>query len=362
MDGLECSEIMAKEIDHALFRIEAEYYQKKFRQAQQMLSQYATLEQYAKKIECGPFGSNLLDTEYTDSGILVVRPFNLVNCSIEKDRLVHIPLETLQRNGLKSYGKGTVLFSRVGDIKVGYANRDRFTISPNIIVMDCGDDIQAKYIALFFNTPYGSIQIQRQLKVAAQPTISTEVISKLKIPNFSALMPLVARYMSEAERCLDSANRAYSQAESVLKKRLGVMNRLQGGQKVSTKRLSESYALTGRLDAEYYQPKYDQLFKTLTAFTNSPLGGPDGIADFQKSIEPGSESYGEEGIPFVRVSDVTKFGVSEPEIKLPTDIVEHPETLFPKKILFCSLKMVVLELLISWKKTLNLLLPALCFI
>lgn len=256
---------------------------------------------------------------------------NLVNGSIEKDRLVYTAPETLQRNGLKTYGRGTVLFSRVGDIKVGYANRDRFTISPNIIVMDCGDEARAKYIALFFNTPYGRVQIQRQLKVAAQPTISTQIISKLKIPDFSGLVPLIAKDMSEAERLLDGADRAYSQAEAVLRKMLGVMERPQRKHEVSVKKMSESYTSTGRLDAEYYQLKYDQLFATLAAFTTNPLGGPGGIADFQKSIEPGSGSYGKEGIPFVRVSDVTKFGVSEPEIRLPTDIVEHPEALFPKK-------------------------------
>lgn len=77
--------------------------------------------------------------------------------------------------------------------------------------------------------------------------------------------------------------------------------------------------------------KYDQLFAALTAFTTIPLGGPDGIADFQKSIEPGSDAYVEEGIPFVRVSDMTKFGVSAPEIRLPSDLIDNPEELFPRK-------------------------------
>lgn len=257
MDGLECSEIRLREIDSALLRMEAEFYQKRFRRAQQMLSKYKPLDRYAKKIECGPFGSNLLDTEYTDNGVLVVRPFNLINCSIEKDRLVYTSPETIRRNGLKCYGRGTVLFSRVGDIKVGYANRDRFTISPNIIVMDCGNEPLAKYIALFFNTAYGNIQILRQLKVAAQPTISTEIISRLRLPTFDRLMPLVVKCFSQAEECLDSADHAYGAAETFLEKQLAVAETSGKDREISVKRLSESYASTGRLDAEYYQPKYE---------------------------------------------------------------------------------------------------------
>ena len=61
------------------------------------------------------------------------------------------------------------------------------------------------------------------------------------------------------------------------------------------------------------------------------LGGAHGIVNIEKSIEPGSEVYVEDGIPFVRVSDVSKFEISEPEVKLRNDILPNPEVLFPQK-------------------------------
>lgn len=69
----------------------------------------------------------------------------------------------------------------------------------------------------------------------------------------------------------------------------------------------------GRLDAEYYQPKYDALFAQLSKYECDTIKD---IAHIKKSVEPGSEAYQDSGIPFVRVSDVTKFGVSEPNIYL----------------------------------------------
>ena len=70
---------------------------------------------------------------------------------------------------------------------------------------------------------------------------------------------------------------------------------------------------SGRLDAEYYQPKYDELFSRLSKYEYDSIKH---IASIKKSVEPGSEAYQDNGIPFVRVSDVTKFGISEPNVFL----------------------------------------------
>ena len=84
---------------------------------------------------------------------------------------------------------------------------------------------------------------------------------------------------------------------------------------------------SGRLDAEYYQPKYDALFAQLSKHECDTIKG---IAHIKKSVEPGSEAYRDKGIPFVRVSDVTKFGISDPSIFLsPNDF--DLQTLQPKK-------------------------------
>lgn len=84
---------------------------------------------------------------------------------------------------------------------------------------------------------------------------------------------------------------------------------------------------TGRLDAEYYQPKYDELKRKLSAHECRALGD---IVSIKKSVEPGSEAYKDDGIPFVRVSDVTKFGIEKTSVFLsPNDF--NLESLKPKK-------------------------------
>lgn len=95
---------------------------------------------------------------------------------------------------------------------------------------------------------------------------------------------------------------------------------------ISVKNYSESFGDSGRLDAEYYQPKYDEILGKVKRFENDNLGN---LVDIFKSIEPGSEAYQDEGIPFVRVSNLNKFEISNPEIKLDPEKFRHIKK--PKK-------------------------------
>lgn len=79
---------------------------------------------------------------------------------------------------------------------------------------------------------------------------------------------------------------------------------------ISVQTLQNSFVKTGRLDAEYYQPKYERLIQKLKNHTCEKLKN---VVDIKKSIEPGSIAYDTEGMPFIRVSDYSKFGLSTPD-------------------------------------------------
>lgn len=94
----------------------------------------------------------------------------------------------------------------------------------------------------------------------------------------------------------------------------------------ATKKLSDSFLCSGRFDAEYYQPKYDYLFKKLSDYETLALGD---LVDIHKSIEPGSDAYCDSGIPFVRVSNLSKFGLSETSLYL--DKMNYTDVIRPIK-------------------------------
>ena len=213
-------------------------------------------------------------------------------------------------------------------------------------------------------TLFKSFPLQQLMKKGCSGTILT-AISKLELEQIP--IPLIrpevqaqiAQYIQEsyalrkeAQQLLEEAKLSVErniqmggkiliinklQKESVLKERLalqvlltelGFFTKKVPISQVSytEKSISESFLSNGRLDAEYYQPKYDYLFNLLEQVPTMRLGE---LVQIQKSIEPGSDAYQEEGIPFVRVADLSKFGIEKPSVYLDKTI--YNQTIRPQK-------------------------------
>lgn len=76
--------------------------------------------------------------------------------------------------------------------------------------------------------------------------------------------------------------------------------------------LSET-KVVNRMDAEYFQPKYKKLVEHIKKHGNGVLLG--NLVTIKKGIEPGAEAYQEAGKQFIRVSSLSKNGVSDSEQK-----------------------------------------------
>ncbi len=189
-------------------------------------------------------------------------------------------------------------------------------------------NVLPEYLTAFLNTQNGICQIKARARQSVNQTnVNPEEVKEIEIPLLSReLQTAIQRNYLLAFADLTASQHAYAQAEELLNNYLGVP--YIDERSCAVKSLSQSFIQSGRLDAEYYQPKYDVLFDSLLKFTTASLGE---LIDIKKSIEPGSEAYQGEGVPFVRVSDVNKFGISEPAIKLSSSIVPDITSLYPKK-------------------------------
>ena len=82
---------------------------------------------------------------------------------------------------------------------------------------------------------------------------------------------------------------------------------------------------TGRIDAGYFQPKYNE---TVDAIKNY-AGGWDTLGNLvtlKKCVEVGSKEYLETGIPFVRVSNLSPFEITQEKYiseELYAELMEH---------------------------------------
>lgn len=337
LEELECTEIFLSEIKSGLFRLEAEFYQKKYLALEKKLSANLELGQFAKKIECGPFGSNLLDTEYLPDGVLVVRPFNLKNLVVENDNLVYISENLVAENNLKIYKRNTLLFSRVGDIKIGILNRDAATISPNIIAVELKNPNLAKFFAVFFNTYAGFTQIARQLKVSAQPTISTDIIKNLKVFVNDKIVSSVIEIFDSAQNKLIQANETYRAAENILAQELHLQDFKPSTKNTAVISFSASFGKTGRLDAEFYQPKYEDLENFLAKFETTTI--PNEFEIFKNSGT--NYAGGVSDVAVIKTKQVTNQGVNIDGVESYFDYsacVENRNTFLKKNdVIFASM-------------------------
>ncbi len=127
----------------------------------------------------------------------------------------------------------------------------------------------------------------------------------------------------------------FRQAEYLLLSELGLSNWQPNHQLSFIKNYSDTET-AGRMDAEYYQPKYEEIVKAIQKYSGGwdTLGN---LVNIKKCVEVGSREYIDEGIPFIRVSNLSPFEISEEKYiseKLYRQIKQHQpkrgEILFSK--------------------------------
>lgn len=233
-----------------------------------------------------------------------------------------------------------VLFNRtnsyewVGRTGIHYKNTDTpFTYASYLVKFVADSDVVLpEYLTTFLNTEIGVKAIKARARQSVNQTnVNPEEVKEIEIPLLSMEFQksIEQLFLKANKQRMDSLS-LYREANNTLHHFFKI-TQYTTQKSHSEKMFSHSFLVSGRLDAEYYHPKYDALFDTLSQYKTMPLSGENGLVNIKKSIEPGSDAYQKEGIPFIRVSDVDKFEIATPPVKVSKDIVSHIENLYPQK-------------------------------
>ena len=116
----------------------------------------------------------------------------------------------------------------------------------------------------------------------------------------------------------------YTEAQTLLLAELGLTDWQPKHQLTFVKNFSDTKHAE-RIDADYFQPKYD---KIINVIKNYPGGWDtlENLATLKKCVEVGSKEYLETGIPFVRVSNLSPFEITQEKYiseELYAEITEH---------------------------------------
>lgn len=333
MDGLECSEIYLSALERTT-RIDAEFYKKGNLEISAFLTK-KVLQPFTESFSISDGNHMSISDSFCDEGIPYYRGQDIYNVFIEEASPICIDRNTFNHPHMKrSHLKhGDVLMSIVGAIvgnsAIVTSDSDATCSCKLAIIRSRHKDIFPEMLLTFIKTKYGQNQIQKFKRGAAQTGLLLEDFDQLFVPILSSQFQNQIRMSIQfAHENMVKGSEVYENTKELLLSILGYNSVMISKGGISEKSLSESFGVSGRLDAEYYQPKYDDLFALLDGLPTEPLGK---IVNMTKSIEPGSDYYGDEGVPFIRVSDVSTMGIGAPAIRIPYNTVPSIETLFPKK-------------------------------
>lgn len=290
---------------------------------------YSTLSKIAQITD----GNHLKIAENFDStkGIRYLRGQDLgTDMMLHDINVVHIPescFDSLERSHIN---KNDILITIVGantglvgfvydppkklvaNCKLGIARADKNQILPG-------------YLYSFLIGRYGQHQILRSIRGGGQTGLILPDMRQLRIsrltPEFEAT---ISDLVFKGHSNITESKNIYSKAQNLLLSELGLSNWQPKHQLIFVKNYSDTENAE-RIDAEYYQPKYDEIVRAIKNYS----GGWDTLGNLvtvNKSVEVGSGEYLEQGIPFVRVSNLSPFEITEEKYiseKLYSELLQH---------------------------------------
>ena len=189
--------------------------------------------------------------------------------------------------------------------------------------------INSATLVCFLNSKYGRMEIEKFSMASNQVNFSPAKFREMRIPklNESINKNIETLYFTAFE-FLEQSKQLYIQAENLLLQEVGLQDFTPSQEAVNIKSFKDSFGASGRLDAEYYQVKYEQVVDIIKTQKYSSLVH---LVNISKSIEPGSAHYSDEkGLPFYRVSDYNKFGLGQPDKELTNSFVTENKDLIAK--------------------------------
>ncbi len=334
---MEFTIVKNSEINENLFRLDSEHHVGIQKIDLECLSDNK-LSDVCSKVVQGP------NPKFIESGIPSLNGKNIYFGTLDAGEPNYISEEEYE--SLKTYHlkRNDILItlkhaSRVGRLWIYRKNSNcLFSRNLGLIRTKTNSNINVETLLLYL---WGTAQQQLLNLIATggtngQITLSMAELREFPVPDFSdKFQTILKSKFEESESLAEKSISTFRDAERILLSELGLTNWQPKHQLTFIKNYSDTEQAE-RIDAEYFQPKYEAIIKAIKGYK----GGWDVLGNLvmvKKSVEVGSGEYLDEGIPFVRVSNISPFEITEEKYiseKLYAEIKQHQpkqgEILFSK--------------------------------
>lgn len=273
--------VKKSELEGAM-RLDAEYYQPKYRNAVNAVQKYGS---FCKLGEIGKILRGKNPKAYKDSGIPVIRAIDLRDLTKTEDFLYADPEEELflLRQGdilISSIGEGSI-----GKVQVFQDAAKCATVSEVSVIRTISYNPYA--LATFLRTSYGYLQLERRITGSTgqlhlyPKDIATLIVSLLS----ASAQRTIEQINIESDRESRRSKALYLQAEQLLLDELGFKDLDLSHQLYYTVPFKKTKD-AGRLDAEHFQPKCECLLQHLVNTGKSDLLGNLVAQPIKRGLQP----------------------------------------------------------------------------
>ena len=290
-------------------------------------SEYLCFEPYKnERFEYIPIGNALASSQYGISirmndeniGTKIYRMNEIANTLCDRNVLKYAELDVDEVNAYRLKDRD-VLFNRTNSqafvgrtgIFRQFTDEDIVFASYLVRVNPKPEIIAPEYLTAFLNTKYGMLDVKRRARISInQSNVNAEELKRIEIPLVSnELQTRITLAFDTAFDLAQASDTKYHEAQAFLLGELGLAHWKPKHQPCFITSFANAWR-AGRVDAEYFQPKHDEVIAAIKSYA----GGWDTLGSLvmmRKCVEVGSGEYLDEGVPFVRVSDLSPFEIGE---------------------------------------------------
>ena len=266
----------------ASWRFDADFYMEiKHRSDKKSFS----LEELTTRVTSGhtPYKHNLEEGEIGFITIESVEPLNFNNSKTRKILKTQYNKEFLTNRTVKGSIICTIKRRICNAYPILSEQDEGLAFNQDIAFLMPKDPLSTAYIATYLSSKIWKDLAKKFGTEQMNPYLSVSNLKKIPIilPS-SSFQSSITSLVQEAYRQRELSKSLYSWAEQLLLSELGLTGWKPTDANIDIK-TSEEVRLFGRCDAEFFQPRYDELFARLSKFEVEELGD---IVDYTKGVEP----------------------------------------------------------------------------
>lgn len=268
LEGLEISEVKFSyvKLSCEVFRLDSFYYSKEFLYDEYQIDNVKRKRLRDLSSSILSFGAYSLNNfvEYKNCGIPFIRGVNLKNGILDFNDVIFIDKEAHKLLWKSEVFPQTILLSMsgtIGDVAIAMPDYSYpMNSNQDIAKIRISDNINTYYVYVFLLSRYGQNYLKREARGSVQQHVFLSQMENFDIPILSIpFQKQVERVVLSSHSDLIKSNSLYLELQNLIMGELGLNNWQPSNNLVNVKSLKESFLSSGRLDAEHYQMKYDEL-------------------------------------------------------------------------------------------------------